>query len=313
MKSRVFIALFVISLLTNIAGIVFFILYLDSARHVRSLKTERALLIENLNAVQTAEVIRSTNADKSRARTFVSHFDGTQDYFAVAPNVIKPQPGGYTLIVYLHGMGHSFMEPFTSPIEHPIAYAVTTTNPSLIFLSCNYRRQAAWASDAALADISQNIRETLQQYPIKQIVLMGCSMGGCVSLTYAALAPDEIKEKMTGVVSIEGAGDLAALYKQTDEPTVRGALNQCFGGPPDQAQSNYAAKSFISNIEKVPKKLRVAVISAREDKVVPPPLQAEIIKVCQSNSIEAKLVPVDDGHHMPPIECILTALSYVMR
>src|SRR6202030_38276 len=99
---------------------------------------------------------------------------------------------------------------------------------------------SSWGSEAAMSDITQNIREVLQQFPIKNIILTGTSMGGCMVLTYATQAPPDIKEKLRGIVSVEGAGDLAKLYDKTANAHVKMALAAMMGGSPPQAQAEYA-------------------------------------------------------------------------
>jgi acetyl esterase/lipase len=303
--------LLTVSMLLNVAGLVFFILFLNTEKRLKDVKNERNHLAQNLAGLQASQIARDADLDKRRVRTFVSHFDGAQDAIVIAPKEVPPLKA-YQLVVYLHGMGHTCLEPFTSPKGHPIADAIIKSDPSIIILSCNYRRQAAWASDGALSDISQNIREVCQQFPINRIAIVGCSMGGCVSLIYATLAPQDIKEKLAGVVSLEGAGDMASLYSQTNEPTVRYALQNCFGGNPDQSPATYAAKSFIKNVGALPPTTRVAVISAREDKVVPPSLQADIIKALDGAKITNKLLPIDGDHHMPDPKVIVDGLRFVL-
>src|SRR5262249_36760908 len=155
----------------------------------------------------------------------------TPDTFAVAPAKLAETVKSVTLFVYLHGMAQDCMEAFNYP--KPVSYAdlIIMGRPDALVLSSNYR-QRAWVRDEALADITQNIHEVMQEYPVRNIVLVGSSMGGCAVLVYACMAPDDIRSKITGIVSVEGAGDLAKLHDQTHVDLVRGILEKCFGGAP---------------------------------------------------------------------------------
>lgn len=258
---------------------------------------------------QPLEHIGSMQVSK---RTFASHVDGQEDFYAVLP----PSQSGrldYFLVVYLHGMGSSYMEPFIYPEENPVATALAKRWANVCVLSCNYRQKASWGRDEAMADISQNIRELEQQYPIKQIVLVGTSMGGCTALTYATEAPADIKDKITGVVSVEGAGDLVRLHATTTNDQVKAAIEQAMGGPPSAIPQEYARKSFIPNINKLRQGTRVSVVSATQDRIVPTPLQEEIVKALQADGRTVDLIKVDSGHSAPPGETYVKAVEYVLQ
>ncbi|MBX9725164.1 MAG: alpha/beta hydrolase, partial [Candidatus Obscuribacterales bacterium] len=199
----------VISMLLNAAGIVFFILFLSEHGHNKSVRREKAALERNLAVVRSGNIINQVSAsDSVQKRLFVSQFDGQMDTFAFQAPQVSAGSLDYILVVYLHGMGSNQMEPFVTPAEQPLAAYISRDNPKVAVLSCNYRKEASWGNDAAISDVIQNTREIMQEYPFKTIVLMGTSMGGCVALNLAATAPEDIKSKIAGVVSMESAGDL---------------------------------------------------------------------------------------------------------
>ncbi|HEY9784916.1 MAG TPA: alpha/beta fold hydrolase, partial [Candidatus Obscuribacterales bacterium] len=249
LKRHLLLITLVFSLLINAAGIFFFIAFLETRGHLRHVKKERNIATQNLfmmrGQVRTNSVMASDDVIKC---TFVSHFDGQVDKFAYLPPSNLKTTGGFKLIVYLHGMGSTFLEPFISPETQSVASEIRNNNPDLVFASVNYRGGVAWISDAAMADISQNIRELMQRYPISKIVMMGTSMGGTISLTYAAIAPPDIKSKIIGVVSSEGAGDLAEVYRLTENQSLKPALANAFGGPPEAVPERYARRSLLPNI-----------------------------------------------------------------
>ncbi len=207
-----------------------------------------------------------------------------------------------TLVVYLHGMGSSYIEPFVSPADKSIASAISTLDPNMVVISPSYRGSASWGSDAAMLDISQNIRQVMQEFPVKRIILMGTSMGGCTVLSYAAQAPKDIKDKLVGIVSVESAGDLASLYKETQIQAVKDAMILAFKGTPTQAPQAYAFKSVLSNLDQFPTNVHVAIISARQDNIVPPDLQKQTLDALDARHIPVKLIEVDGGHGCPPAD-----------
>lgn len=312
MKVGILVSALVLSVLLNAAGIVFFCLYLGQIGHVKTIKRENNQLRNNLTLVRSAGAINDlSTSDRLARRYFISNYDGKEDFFAVSPAMLPPTTD-VTLIVYLHGMGSTYQEPFIFPKDQPIAFAIVDRLPHTVVLSLSYRKQASWGSDAAISDITQNIRELCQQYPVKRIVLMGSSMGGSVALTYAATAPDDVKQKLKGVVSCESAGDLAKLFKLSQEPTVQGAMTAAFGGTPDQAPQIYAARSLLPNINRLQPAVRIAVISATEDKTVPPELQRDLIKALDAQGIKNKLIEIDAQHGSPPADRFLEGLDFVL-
>ncbi len=208
-------------------------------------------------------------------------------------------------------MGSNYLEPFVAPHGDPIADGIMRRSPSVVFLSCSYRNHASWGNDPALSDITQNIREICQQYPIRKIVLMGTSMGGCIALTYAELAPPDIKDLLAGVVSVESAGDLAQLYHESKHTGIPNAMLFAFGGTPEQVPERYDRRSFIKNLDHLPKTVRVVEISAKDDELVPPRFQHAIVDALRAKNYAVQLIEVDGGHGAPPSEFYVRGFDYV--
>ncbi|HEY9867709.1 MAG TPA: alpha/beta fold hydrolase [Candidatus Obscuribacterales bacterium] len=312
MKARTLAACLVVSLLLNAAGVVFFFLYLNERGERKSAAKERSRMAQRLTALRAAELTGEQSRERIERHTFRSHVDGTQDEFAL----IEPSAGAdvsdLTLVVYLHGMGSTYLEPFFVPPRETVADAVTRTHPSTVFLSPSYRREASWGNDAAVCDITQNIRQVCQQFPIKRIVIMGTSMGGCVGLVYAESAPADVKQKIAGVVSVESAGDLVDLYKTSMHPGLAMAMISAFGGSPEQVPQVYKKKSFLKNLDGLPAGVRIAIISAREDEIVPPRLQHDIVKALERHHVPVKLIEVDGEHGPPPVRVYMEAFDFVL-
>jgi fermentation-respiration switch protein FrsA (DUF1100 family) len=298
----------------NILAVVLFVSYLNLLGHFKIASLEIAQLATNLNFAQTAQVVNQLSApDKVDKRAFISHFDGEEDFMAVEPIALPTRTKEVTLFVYLHGMGQSALEPFMLPKSSPLSEMILAKDHSYVVMAPNYRSPAGWVADPVLSDITQNIKMMCAQYPVKNIILVGSSMGGCVSLSYAALAPKEIKEKLQGLVCIDAAGDLAELYHKTTFNAVKVTLEQCLGGPPEKVSTAYAAKSMLPNISNVPGQLRVTVISGRKDKTVPPELQDAVYNALKSQGRPVKMIEVDMDHGMPPIDLVMKGIDFVLE
>ncbi len=313
LKDKLLVVLLAGSLLVNIAGVVFFILFLGQSRNLRNVKRDKVALERQLAVARSATVIGdAVVADKILRRTFASHSDGQMDNYAFQPPSYLSGTLDYTLVVYLHGMGSNYLEPFVSPVGTPISAAVMQAAPGIGILSCNYRKDAAWGSDTATGDIAQNIRLIMQEYPFSRIVVMGTSMGACVSLNFAATAPTDIQQKIVGVVAIEGAGDLGKLYYQTANKSIAPAMIMAFGGRPDQIPDVYKKKSFLNNLANVPPAMRFYILGARQDRIVPFAFQEEICRQLQESNRPFKLEAIDGNHQVPEASYYAGGLKYVV-
>jgi dienelactone hydrolase len=293
----------VLSFLANGFTILVLVLLINQSHHISQLKKQKNEIAHQLSQVQAVAATKITefmSPYRVSRQVFMSHADNHEDCFGLAPPTPSPYPGGFTLIVYLHGLGSSFLEPFIYPSRGskiPIGVALTERYPGTIMLSCSYRREGSFGNDLALADITQNIRQVCQQYPIKKIILFGESMGGMTVLNYGATAPGDIQAKLAGIVSIEGTGDLTMLYKETI-PGIRIAMEKVYGSPQQNPQV-YLNKSFNHNVHRLPQRVRVALISASHDRIVPPNLQLGIYEALKSNNNPAMILPFDSDHGFP--------------
>jgi predicted esterase len=310
---RILSILLTLSVLLNAAGIVFLCCFVGLRGDYRSLKIERNVLLHNLTVLQNEGLLNDfASSEKVVRRSFVSQFDGKEDIFGFVPAVVSKPSTDYTLVVYLHGMGSTYLEPFVKHSGDTVADTITKSDATIVFISPNCRGEAAWGGDAELSDITQNIREIVQQYPIQKIIIIGCSMGGCVALNYAACAPQDIKEKLAGIVSIESSGDLMSLFQKSKHPNIKYAMIQAFGGTPEQVPLAYAKRSFIANAKQLPTTTRVAIVSADKDVIVPPEFQSQLVSVLEANHVPVKLITTDTPHGLPSAEVLATALNYVL-
>ena len=296
-----------------IGSLVFLILFIVAQSQVGSLKKKATALQTELSQTRNAQVFQGQlPPGVPETQSFISQLDGSHDLMAILPpNSLQGQKD-LTLVVYLHGMGSTFMEPFLTPKDHTISQALATHNSAMVIASLNCRGQSAWCNNQAVADIDQNIHEMLDRFPISKIVIMGTSMGGCSALAYIYLAAADIKAKMIGVVAAEPAGDLTLLYDKSKSQIVKNGLIGAFGGPPQLQPQGYISRSLLNNIDKVPNHLRFAIISAKQDSVIPPEFQQAIMNNLEDKKFGCRLVEVDEQHGVPSATAFVTALDYVV-
>lgn len=302
-----------LSLLLNVAGIVALCFLISTSIELGKQKKkarnlERQALITNYEKLNQLE----DRSGRILRRDFVSRLDGRQDSFLLSPPMTPSADGKHTLFVYLHGMGATYREPYGDPGKFMVADEIQKAFPYSVFISLNYRSPASWGETSALSDISQNIDETMQAYPTSEIVLLGCSMGGCTVLNYAACAPDNIKEKLKGIVSVESAGDLAVLFDKTSARIVKQAMVIMLKGTPRDNLKAYQQASFFHNIQGFPKQVKVAVVSAKKDSTVPPEMQKQIIERLQAIKVNSRLIEIDTNHGLPEPSVFIDAIKFTL-
>lgn len=302
-----------LSLLLNVGGIVALCFLISCSIELGKQKKklrhlERQMLITNYEKLNQLE----DRSQKIIRRDFVSRLDGRADSFLLSPPAAPSQDGKHTLFVYLHGMGATYREPYGDPGKFLVANEIQKTFPYSVFISLNYRSPASWGEASALSDISQNIDETMLAYPTSEIILLGCSMGGCTVLNYAACAPDSIKAKLKGIVSVESAGDLAVLFDRTSARIVKQAMVIMLKGTPKDNLKAYREASFFHNIDGFPRQVKVAVVSAKKDSTVPPDLQKQIVERLQALNVKSRLIEIDTNHGLPEPAVFIDAIKFTL-
>jgi dienelactone hydrolase len=219
------------------------------------------------------------------------------------------------LMVYLHGLGANWQQPFTLPWRHTYADAATHFKPGITFMSTQFGAGGKWADENSFNDITNSINAISAKYPSKEIVLTGCSMGGSTALSYAAVAPLEIRKKIIGVIAMYPAGDFVELHEKTTTALVRSALEQCFGGSPDnpEIKKRYQEMSILPHIEQFPKEIRVYIHSAKADATIPPSLQKTLVDALKAQDVKVQLEEIDCGHELPPShKSFIKAMQFII-
>lgn len=249
------------------------------------------------------ETFQSTNS----VHKFISCTDGEEDYYLLLPGKNN------TLIVYLHSLNDDYNEPFKVNGDNSLAGSILKELPGASFLSLNYGRSPSWGSAAARLDISKRLGSIVKDLKIKRILLVGVSMGASTALTYAATAPDYIKDKIVGIVVVSPCANLEDLYKQTNVPEIKSSLENVFGIGKDTMPIGYKQNSFDTCVVFLPSKVKVGIISATEDKAVPIELQKDVMRDLVNREINVKLYEVDGQFDTLPVKSIIEASRFVMQ
>ena len=320
MKKKLTIALALVLIVASITmNVVLTILLVGAGNKNRHMKQENSKLLAQVISFGTGQTMswKSKEDFEKKARLyrrdFVSHHDFEPDSYVLSPPVIPPSNNQYTLLVYLHGMGSNYMEPYIMAKKEPIVKSIQESYPGFIFASLSFGKESAWGNEKSVQDINQNISELTHAYPVHNIVLMGSSMGGCVALNYAAIAPAQIRKRITGVVSVESSGDIAKVYTLTKEGVVKLGIMNAMGGSPEQKPDAYRAASLLDHLNEVPRGVKFSIVSARKDKTVPVELQKNLVEELTKNGYENKLFEVDIAHEFPSAATYIEALDFVMQ
>ena len=220
-----------------------------------------------------------------------------------------------TLVVYLHGLGAAWQQPFMLPQRHTYASTANHFKPGTAFLSPQYSTAEKCLDSNAIANITSSIKKVSEKQPFKKIVLSGCSMGASAALCYATQAPPEIRDKIVGVIAMYAAGDMVELHDVTGTALVRSALENCFGGSPrdPKIRERYLSMSVSEHMDEFPKNAKVYVISALADATIPPNLQKKLVKAFNEHSIPVRLEEIQAPHEIPPSHKSFTlALKYIL-
>lgn len=252
-----------------------------------------------IGAVVTLAILQNVHR-----RTYTIHqIQGQSGPISLAsmPPANRAQESRTILVLYLHGLGGTFEEPFKYPSKRR-SYALSAVEkfPDVVFASCDYGNIGTWGSDTCFGDVTSAIKELSRQFPFKSIVLAGSSMGAATVLTYATQAPEEIRRKIIGLVVIYPTGDLLELYQTTSTAIMRLALEKGLGGTPESVKSHYINASFFTHLNAFPHHSRVSILSADQDKSVRTRLQRKVASELEAISIPVQLETVTHEHYEAP-------------
>jgi len=111
-KPKVLVTILVVAIVADIALL---LTSVYSGRRIKQLKSDRARLEKQVQMTgnrSDRSIWKAGERQPFYRRDFVSFADGRKGTYALAPPAKDPASGQYRLIVYFHGMGSNYMEPF---------------------------------------------------------------------------------------------------------------------------------------------------------------------------------------------------------
>ncbi len=264
--------------------------------------------VSNVSALQTNNFV---------IHKFASCIDGKEDCYALtqAKTLTKNNKinQNETLIVYMHSLGGDYNEPYKPNNESSLAGAIAKEYPTAPFVSLNYGSTPSWGNAAARVDITNNLNSLVKELKIKKIVFVGNSMGATAALTYASTAPSSIKNKIIGIIAIDPCANLEDLYKQSNDPQVKTSLEAAFGASANDSPTIYQQNSFDSCLAFLPVSIKVGIISASADTVIPIALQKDVIRDLSNRNINIKVNEIEGKSDPLPVKTIIEHLHFVME
>jgi pimeloyl-ACP methyl ester carboxylesterase len=260
---------------------------------------------------------------------FTSCLDGEEDCYSWRRSKLLKNSG--ILLVYLHSLTGDFNELYKSGL----ADAINKAFPSLSLLACNYGRTPSWGNAAARIDISNNIRQVMKKTAVSHIVLastsvrssaralvddkvtchivlVGTSMGASAALAYAATAPSYIKNRIIGIVAVAPCAELADLYQKSAAPQVKPSLEAALGGSATDKPALYHQNSLDACLAFLPQPIKIAIITTKEDTIVPIAVQMDVVRDLNNRDINIKSFELEGKSEPPPIDSIIEGLHFVL-
>lgn len=220
------------------------------------------------------------------------------------------------LVVYFHSHGGNYREPFDGlyGTSASIAKALFKDIPGVAVQSIDRDSTAAVNGSDGYRNVSELISQRMaERSSFKHIILCGTSLGAYEALAYLHYAPQSIFEKISGVICVEPPDDLVDLYWKTRSSGVKDLLRSAFGGDPVQEPDYYrthSIKTLYANVADRPD-VRVFVVSAKRDRVVPPGQQKRLCATLRQKQFKVEMVEIDSVHGIAPPKTYGDALHFV--
>lgn len=184
----------------------------------------------------------------ARLERFPSDFDGRpQTWLQIEPAEGKPE----RLFIFFHGMDGDAG-------DAAVVYALAARHRAVIVAPAG--RGPAWLSDAFLKDAEQVVREAGRRTGLTEIYLAGISMGGTQALSLCGLLPDDLRDRLSGVLAIIPTADMQRAQRDSSVPRVRQTLADC---------PHLGPRSALQLVDRFPSDLPVCVLYRDRDTVLP--------------------------------------------
>lgn len=129
--------------------------------------------------------------------------------------VIVPKRSNGALVLFVHGFGQTHWSLLAGRKEATVSH--TLSGAGFTVLSADGTGKA-WGNPASVADYRGLIEATQERYGLRDVFLMGESMGGLATMQLARTLPD-----VRAVVAWYPVCDLRTMRQQHFQPTIRAA------------------------------------------------------------------------------------------
>lgn len=232
---------------------------------------------------------------------FKADVDGSlQHYVEMLPKDFQPSTPCDVLIA-LHGHGSDRWQYVRDERDECKAARDFAARHAMIMVSPDYRAATSWMGPQAEADLVQIIALLRNKYRVRQVFLVGGSMGGTSVLIFAALHP----ELVNGISSQNGTANML------DYQNFQDAIAASYGGNKQQQPEEYRKRSP----ELVPEKftMPVAFTVGGKDASVPPDSVRRLAERLQAMKREVLLIDRKDGGHATNYEDATQALEFMLK
>jgi len=230
---------------------------------------------------------------------FRAKTDHTNQYYVeILPAAFDPGKP-HDLIIALHGHGSDRWQFARDKRPECAAFRTFAAKYSMIAVSPDYRAKTSWMGPKAEADMVQLIRKLKKKYAIRQLYLIGGSMGGTSALTFAALHGN----------LLNGVTAMNAHANHLEYEHFQDSIIASFGGTKDQIPEEYKKRSA----EYWPEKLTIpiAFTVSRNDQSVPPASVLRLVGILQKLKRPVFLINRPDGGHATNFEDAMAALEFM--
>jgi pimeloyl-ACP methyl ester carboxylesterase len=232
---------------------------------------------------------------------FTASVDGSeQAYCEILPKGFRKSKS-YDVIIGLHGHGADRQQFAKDPRGECKAFRDIAKKYKMIAITPDYRARTSWMGPKAETDLLDIIKKLKAEYKVKRVFLIGGSMGGTSSLTFAALHPDLVD----GVTSMNG------LANHLEYKKFQPAISKSFGGSKKEIPEEYKKRSAEFWPEKFT--MPVAITVGGKDKIVPPTSVLRLAEALKKLKIPLLVIDRPEVGHETKYDDAMEAMEFMVE
>ena len=232
--------------------------------------------------------------------SFKASIDGSkQRYIKILPENFK-KSAKHDLIIGLHGHGSDRWQFSKDTRDACRAFRDFATKHDMIAITPDYRAKTSWMGPAAESDMLDIIKALKSEYKINRLFLIGGSMGGSSSLTFAALHPE----------LIDAVTAMNPLANHLEYENFQSAISKSFGGSKKKIPAEYKKRSA----EYWPENLTmpIAITVGGKDVSVPPDSVLRLVTVLQKIGRKVFVINRPRTGHTTNYKDATSAMEYML-